>query len=45
MSGYLQLDDLLRGLSAEGNKVSTGVFTLDLDTAMKKLARFQMACP
>ena len=45
MSGYLQLDDLLRGLSAEGNKVSTGVFTLDLDTAMKKLARFQMASP
>lgn len=45
MAGFLQLDDLLRGLSDEGEKVSSGVFTVDPRTAMEKLARFQMASP
>lgn len=45
MAGFLQLDDLLRGLSAEGEKVSSGVFTIDPRTAMEKLAKFQMASP
>jgi hypothetical protein len=45
MSGFLQLDDLLSGLSTEGEKVSSGVFTVDLRTAMDKLSKFQMASP
>ena len=45
MAGFLQLDDLLRGLSAEGERVSSGVFTVDPRTALEKLAKFQMASP
>lgn len=45
MSGFLQLDDLLRGLTSEGEKDSSGVFTLELATALEKLAQFQMASP
>lgn len=42
MSGFLQLDDLLRGVSCQGEKVSSGVFSLDIRTAMEKLGKFQM---
>ena len=45
MGGFLQLDDLLRGLTEEGQKVSSGFFTVDTRTALEKLSKFQLASP
>ncbi|MFN8610685.1 MAG: hypothetical protein U0931_24305 [Vulcanimicrobiota bacterium] len=41
----LKLEDLLAGLNSEAEKESSGVFTLDERSALKRLAQFQLADP
>ncbi|MBN9416449.1 hypothetical protein ABS71_01985 [bacterium SCN 62-11] len=45
MSGNLSLDDLLQSLSHEGERDSSGQFTLDIEKAVEKVRNFQLADP
>ena len=45
MSGHISVDDLLQSLSHEGERDSSGQFTVDLDKAIEKVRNFQLSDP